>query len=116
MRHLSKQKKFGRTMNQRNALLNGLIRSLIEREKIITTVVKAKSIKPRIEKLITKGKHKDLSTIRYLQSRLDSKNAKKIYEILAPRYQSRAGGYTKIIKLPPRKSDGAAVAVIELVK
>ena len=116
MRHLSNQKKFGRTRNQRNALLNGLIRSLIEREKIVTTTVKAKGIKPQVEQIITKGKNKNLSTIRYLHSLLDSKNAKKVYEILSPRYQERTGGYTKILRIPPRKSDGAEMAIIEFIK
>ncbi len=116
MRHLSKQKKFGRTRNQRNALLNGLIRSLIEREKIVTTTVKAKSIRPHVEQIITKGKSKNLTTIRYLHSLLDPKNAKKVYEVLSPRYQERAGGYTKILRMPPRKSDGAEIAVIEFIK
>ncbi|MDO8495342.1 MAG: 50S ribosomal protein L17 [bacterium] len=116
MRHLSKQKKFGRTMNQRNALLNGLVRSLIERERIVTTEVKAKSLRPRVEKIITKGKVKNLSTVRYLHSLLNPKNAKKVYDVLSPRYQSRPGGYTKIMKMPPRKSDGASMAIIELIK
>jgi large subunit ribosomal protein L17 len=103
-------------MNQRNALLNGLVRSLIEHERIVTTTVKAKSLKPRVEKIITKGKNKDLSTMRYLHSLLDPKNARKVYNVLSPRYQSRAGGYAKILKMPNRKSDGAAMAIIELIK
>lgn len=103
-------------MNQRHALLNGLIQSLIEREKIVTTVVKAKSVRPRMEKIITKGKQKDLPTIRYLHRLLNPKNAKKVYDILSPRYLTRPGGYIKIMKLPPRKSDGAAMATIELIK
>lgn len=116
MRHLRKNKKFGRTVNKRQALLSGLVQSLIEREKIVTTAAKAKSIKPRLEQIITKGKKKDLSTVRYLHRRLDSQNAKKVYDVLSPRYQARAGGYVRILKLPPRKSDGAAMAVIELIK
>lgn len=116
MRHLSKNKKFGRTKNQRNALLNGLIRSLIEHEKITTTVVKAKAVRPRLERIITKGKTKDLSAVRYLHQRLDPKNAKKVYDVLGPRYHARAGGYAKILKMPARKSDGAEMAIIELIK
>ena len=103
-------------MNKRNALLNGLARSLIEREKIVTTMVRAKSLKPKVEQIITKGKDKNLSTIRYLHRQLDPKNAKKVYEMLSPRYQARAGGYAKILRLPPRKSDGAEMAIIELLK
>lgn len=116
MRHLSKYKKFGRPKNQRNALLNGLIRSLIDHEKITTTIVKAKAIQPRLEQMITRGKSKNLSARRYLHQRLDPKNAKKVYDILGPRYQSRSGGYSKILKTPSRKSDGADMAIIELIK
>lgn len=115
MRHLSKNKKFGRTVNKRQALLNGLIRSLIEHEKIVTTAAKAKGIKPHLEQIITKGKNKNLSTVRYLHRLLDPKNAKKVYDVLSPRYQSRRGGYAKILKIPPRKSDGAKMAIMELV-
>lgn len=116
MRHLSKNKKFGRPKNKRNALLNGLMRSVIEREKITTTLVKAKAIRPRLENLITKGKTKNLATMRYLHQQLGPANAKKVYGILGPRYQSRPGGYLKIMRLPARQSDGAAMAVIELLK
>src|SRR3989344_5111835 len=99
MRHLSKNKKFGRTKNKRNALLNGLIRSLIEREKITTTIVKAKAIRPRLEQIITKGKQKDVSTTRYLPQRLDPKNTKKVYDVLGPRYHARPGVYSKILRM-----------------
>ena len=116
MRHLSKKKKFGRTSGKRDALLKGLVCSLIEREKITTTATKAKAIRPLVEKAVTRGKDKNLSAIRFLNSLLDAKTAKKICEVIAPRYQSRLGGYTKILKLPARKSDGSPMAIIEFIK
>lgn len=116
MQHLKKTRKFGRERNQRNALLKSLIRSLIEQEKIVTTEAKAKSLRPLVEKVITRGKSNNLAAVRYLNSFLDAKNAKKVYEVLGPRYQSRAGGYTRILRRPARKSDGSPQALIEFVK
>ncbi len=119
MRHHNKNKKFGRERNQRRALLRSLAIALITNEKIETTVVKAKAIRPYVEKLITKGKKNDLATRRLLNSKLGSGGdiaTKKIIEVLAPKYKDRAGGYLRIIKSGKRiGSDGAEMAIIEFV-
>ena len=116
MQHLKKGRVFGRTKNLRSALIRDLVKSLIEHEKITTTEAKAKSLRPAVEKIITRGKKRTLAVNRHLVSFFGEKTAKKVSGILAPRYQSRFGGYTRITKLPPRKSDGSRMAVIELVK
>ncbi|HEY4484115.1 MAG TPA: 50S ribosomal protein L17 [Candidatus Paceibacterota bacterium] len=116
MKHRKKGKIFGRTKKQRSALIQGLAESLIQHERIITTETKAKSLRPVVEKLVTKGKEKDLSKLRQLVSLTNKKTAKKLLEILGPRYRSRGGGYTKITKLAPRKSDGSPMAIIEFIK
>ena len=100
----------------RVALMRDLMRALIEKEKITTTEAKAKAIRPKIEKVITRGKKKNISNIRFLSSELGIGSAKKVYDTLSPRYQNRAGGYTRILKMAPRKSDNSSMAVIEFVK
>ncbi len=98
------------------ALVRDLMRALIEKEKIITTEAKAKALRPKIEKVITRGKQKNISNIRFLSSELGMGLAKKVYDTLSPRYQNRAGGYTRILKIAPRKSDNSLMALIEFVK
>ncbi|MEX2052506.1 MAG: 50S ribosomal protein L17 [Candidatus Paceibacterota bacterium] len=117
MRHANNKRKFGREKNQRNALLKSLALNLIVREKIKTTEPKAKELRPFIEKLVTKAKKNDLATRRVVISRLfgRSREAKKLFDIIAPRYTSKNGGYTRILKLGARKSDGAKMAIIEFV-
>lgn len=116
MKHHKKGKTFGRIRKVRTALMRDLMRSIIEHEKIITTETKAKALRPKIEKLITKGKRKNTANIRRLVSKLGIDSAKKIYGQLSPRFQNRAGGYTRIIKMPPRKSDNSSMAIIEFLK
>lgn len=116
MKHRKKGRKFGRKRDQRKALLKGLAANLILKEKITTTEVKAKELRPFVEKLITKSKTKNLATIRYLSAILPTKARKKITEQIGPRYQSRAGGYTRIVKKQARQGDGAKMAIIELIK
>lgn len=108
-------RKFGRESAQRKALLNGLARSLFLKEKIKTTEAKAKEVRPFAEKLITRAKKGDLSARRYLIRYFDNQTVKKLVEEIAKRYENRAGGYTRIIKLGLRKSDASKMAVIELV-
>lgn len=116
MKHLKKGRKFHRRRGQRKALFKSLINNLILREKIETTEAKAKEIRPLMEKLITVGKKQNLASLKLLISRLSKKSAEKVYYQLAPRYQSRSGGYTRIIKSAERKKkDGAKVAIIEFV-
>ncbi len=96
--------------------MRDLMRSLIEREKITTTETKAKALRPKIEKIITKGKQKNIANLRYFSSKFGPGLAKKICEIISPRYQNRKGGYIRIIKRTPRKSDHSSMEMIELVK
>lgn len=116
MKHLKNNRKFGRVRKQRKALLKHLAHALILNEKIKTTEPKAKSLKIFMEKLITKGKKQELASMKLLSSRISKQSSKKLFNEISPRYKDRNGGYTRIIKLPPRKSDGAKVAYIELVK
>lgn len=117
MRHHNSNRKFGRDKNQRKALLSSLALNLIIRERIKTTEPKAKELRPFIEKIITKAKKGDTATRRVLISSLINrkKEVKKVFEVLAPKYQEKKGGYTRIIKLGARKSDGAKMAIIEFV-
>ncbi len=116
MRHRKKGRKFGRVRKVRTALVKSLLRALVLKEKIRTTEPKAKEIRPKIEKLVTRGKSGSLAARRIIASRIDQESAKKIVEVIAPRYKERPGGYTRIIKLPARKSDNAKMALIEFVK
>ena len=117
MRHHNSKRKFGRSKTQRHALLNSLALNLIVREKIKTTEPKAKELRPFIEKLITRAKRGDLATRRLIISKLSNRNSevKKLFEIFAPRYADKKGGYTRVLKLGARKSDGAKMAIIEFV-
>jgi len=115
MRHHNQVRKFGRSASQRRALLNGLARSLVIREKIRTTEAKAKELRPFIEKLITHSRKGTLSSRRLVISFVGEDAGKKMIEDVGPRFKDRPGGYTRILKLPNRKSDGAKMAQIELV-
>lgn len=116
MRHLKKGRKLGRKKDQWKALMKGLFNSLITKERIKTTEAKAKELRPFAEKLISKSRTKNLAAIRHLARYLTKLNLKKIINQVGPRYQQRPGGYTRIIKLGPRQSDGTKMALIELVK
>ena len=97
-------------------MLKNLAVSLILYEKIKTTSAKAKAVRSLVEKLITRGKKNDLSARRYLIKYLPVENAvKKVMEVLSPKYKERQGGYTRIVKLGPRKGDGAQMVIIEFV-
>jgi large subunit ribosomal protein L17 len=117
MRHHNTKRKFGRDKNQRKALLSSLALNLIVRGKIKTTEPKAKELRPFIEKLITKAKKGDAATRRVIISKLSnrSKEVKKLFEIIAPKYMDKKGGYTRVLKLGARKADGAPMAIIELI-
>ena len=115
MKHLKKGRKFGRKRDQRKALLKSLARSLVLHEKIKTTQAKAKELRPFIEKLVTRARKGDLNAHRYIARIFNDKPRKKLINQIAKRYDKRAGGYTRIIKLGPRKSDTAQMAIIEFV-
>ena len=116
MRHKLGYKKLNRTSEHRKALIKNMLNSLIKYEQIITTLPKAKLIKPQAEKLITLGKKKNLTNTRVLITKLQDKtNANKILNILSKRYEKRAGGYTRIVKAGYRYGDNSPMAVIEFV-
>lgn len=116
MRKRKKGRKLSRKRDQRKALLKAEATALFLKEKIQTTEAKAKELAPFVEKQITKAKIGNLSAIRQLARYFSKKIIKKLFEEIGPRYKERKGGYTRIIKLGPRKSDGAKMAIIELVK
>jgi large subunit ribosomal protein L17 len=116
MKHGNSIRKFGRKRNQRKALISSLARSLVLKEKIKTTEAKAKSLRPWIEKLITKGKRGLLSDRRDIISKIGKDSGQKVVNDLGLRYKERKGGYVRITKMPKRKSDGSSMAVIELIK
>jgi len=115
MIHGHKIKQLSREKNQRNALLKTLVVSLVREGKIRTTEVKAKAMKPFVERLVTKAKVGDLGARRLVSSKIGPVAAKQMIEKIAPNFKDRNGGYTRIIKLETRKTDGAKMAQIEFV-
>jgi large subunit ribosomal protein L17 len=116
MRHQKNTVKLGRTAEHRKALLANQVCSLIEHSRIKTTLAKAKAVRPFAEKMVTLGKNGSLHDRRNAISYLHQpKMVKKLFEEIAPRSASRAGGYTRIIKLGPRLSDSAPMAYLEWV-
>jgi len=116
MRHQKKTVKLGRTAEHRKALLANQVCSLIEHQRIKTTLAKAKAVRPLAEKMVTLGKQGSLHARRTALAVLRQKNAvKKLFDDIAPRSAERNGGYTRIIRLGLRKSDAAQVAFIEWV-
>lgn len=116
MRHRNVGRKLGRTKAPREALLRNLATSVVLYEKVKTTEAKAKEVRPLVEKMITKGKVSSLAARRELSAFFYTElPVKKILEVLGPRYQNRAGGYTRIIKIGRRQGDAAPVVQIELV-
>lgn len=116
MRKLKTGRKFSRTRDQRKAFLKALISALVLNGKIRTTQARAKEISGFTEKFITYSKKGDLTSRRRLAKFFPRKVVKKLVDELGPRYKERKGGYTRIIKLGQRKSDGAEMSIIELVK
>ncbi len=121
MRHHNANRKLSRKSGPRKALVRSLARSLVLQEKIQTTEAKAKELRPFVEKLITRGKASrgkntiTLAARRFLISQVGSEAGKKIADVLAPKFQTRAGGYVRILHMPRRISDGSSMAHIEFV-
>ncbi len=116
MRHRLGNKKLNRTSEHRKALIKNMLNSLIKYEQIKTTLPKAKVLRPQAEKIITIGKKQNLQNTRKLISKLQNKvSTKKVFDILSKRYNSRKGGYTRIIKAGYRYGDNAPLAIIEFV-
>jgi large subunit ribosomal protein L17 len=116
MRHAKTHRKFNRRSEHRRAMLANLAASLIKHEQIITTLPKAKDLRPIVEKLVTLGKRGGLHARRQAIAQMrDVTMVKKLFEVIGPRYQARAGGYTRVLKAGFRYGDSAPVAVIEFV-
>jgi large subunit ribosomal protein L17 len=116
MRHGMSGRKFGRTRGHRRAMLANLAAALLKHEQILTTLPKAKDLRPYTEKLISLGKKGDLHSRRQAVSTLrDEKVGKKLFDVLGPRYTERSGGYIRIMKAGYRRGDSAPMAIIELV-
>ena len=116
MRHKKAGYKLGRNIAARRALLRGLVTSVIEQERVITTITKAKAAKPLVEKMITLAKQDTLHARRQAASFLATPNAvKKLFDKLGTRFGQRNGGYTRVVRLGWRKGDGAEQAMLELV-
>jgi large subunit ribosomal protein L17 len=119
MRHHKNIRKFGRVKKGREALLRSLARALIIKERITTTEAKAKELRPFVEKLVTKATQATVASRRLVAARLggggDEDPLKILFDTIAPKYKNRSGGYTRIIKIAPRKSDASKMAIIEFV-
>jgi large subunit ribosomal protein L17 len=116
MRHSNTGRKFGRHSSHRKALFANLAASLITHEQIVTTLPKAKDLRPIVEKLVTLGKKGDLHARRQAISEIrDEAAVQKLFAVIGPRYADRAGGYTRVLKAGFRYGDGGAVGVIEFV-
>tara|TARA_B100001093_G_scaffold112957_1_gene105334 strand:- start:1347 stop:1787 length:441 start_codon:yes stop_codon:yes gene_type:complete len=116
MKHRIKGKKLNRTSSHRKALFKNMAQAIIKHEQIVTTLPKAKTMKPIVDKLITLGKKGSLHARRQAFSKLrDEDMVTKLFGTLAPRYADRNGGYTRVLKAGYRYGDAAAMAVIELV-
>ena len=116
MRHRVAGRKLQRTSSHRAALFRNMAAALIKHEQITTTTAKAKELRPYVEKLITLAKKGGLSNRRLAHARLmDDVQLVKLFDVIAPRYAERSGGYTRVIKAGIRSSDAAPIAIIELV-
>lgn len=116
MRHGFKGRRFARSVSHRRAMFANLSASLIEHEQIVTTLQKAKDLRPIVEKLVTLGKRGDLHARRQVIAQIgNEKIVKRLFDTIAPRYADRHGGYLRIMKAGFRHGDNAAMAVIEFV-
>ena len=116
MRHGKAHRKFNRTAEHRKAMFENMAASLIKHEQIVTTLPKAKDLRPIVEKLVTLGKRGDLHARRQAIAVLqDEVVVKKLFEVLASRYKARQGGYTRVLKAGFRHGDSAPIGVIEFV-
>jgi large subunit ribosomal protein L17 len=116
MRHGNAHRKFNRTAEHRRAMFANMAVALIQHEQIVTTLPKAKDLRPVVEKLITLGKRGDLHARRQAIAQMrDIEIVRKLFEVIGPRYKDRNGGYTRVLKAGFRHGDNAPVAVIELV-
>jgi large subunit ribosomal protein L17 len=116
MYHRIKKRRFGRTHEHRKAMFANMAQALIKHEQIITTLPKAKDLRPVVEKLVTLGKRGDLHARRQAIAQIkDVVLVRKLFDVLGPRYKDRNGGYTRVLKAGFRYGDNAPMAVIEFV-
>lgn len=116
MRHRSKKKTLDRKAASRKSLISSTSANLILYERIRTTDARAKAVRSYTERLVTRGKSNTIANQRYVNARLPVKSAaRKIFEVLGPKYASRNGGYTRIIKIGQRQGDGACMVMLEFV-
>ena len=116
MRHKKLGRRFSRDSSHRQAMFSNMAASLIKHEQIVTTLHKAKDLRRIIDKYVTLAKRGDLNSRRLAASRMgDEAMVKKLFEVIAPRYKDRSGGYTRVMRAGYRYGDSAAVAVIEFV-
>ena len=109
-------RKLGKPTDQRMAMLRAMVTYLLESGRIKTTVTRAKEVAPLAEKMITLGKHQTLADYRRALSFITKEDvAKKLFDEIAPKYSMRTGGYTRIVRIGPRRGDGAEMAILELV-
>jgi len=114
MRHLNSGRKLNRSSAHRKALLKNLVLSLIRHERIHTTDAKAKELRRYADRIVTLGKQGDLAARRMVFSLIESRDAvKKLFDVIAPRFKDRAGGYTRVVKFNVRRGDAAAVSIVE---
>ncbi len=117
MRHNMVHRKLGRVTEHRRALFRNQLRSIIAHERIVTTLPKAKELRPIVERMVTLGRRSDSVHARRLAGRWigDRDLIKRLFSEIGPRFVDRPGGYTRIVKLGPRKGDGVELAILELV-
>ncbi len=117
MRHQNKNKILDRKVGPRKALVKTLAGQIIIYQKVKTTKAKAKVLKSYVEKLITKARKNDISTMRFLKTKLNSASAvKKLLEVYGPQFKEKSGGYLRIVKSDKRKGDGAEMVYLEIIK
>ncbi|HUR80247.1 MAG TPA: 50S ribosomal protein L17 [Thermoanaerobaculia bacterium] len=116
MRHGYANRKLGRTSSHRNAMFRNQLASIIESERIVTTLPKAKELRPQIEKLITLAKNDSVHARRQAARQITDEAVTKLFDTLGPRFSTRPGGYTRILKLGARRGDAAEMAILELVE
>ncbi len=116
MRHAMHGRKLGRTTAHRRALFRNQLASLVEHERITTTLPKAKELRPIAEKMVTQGKRGTVHARRRVRRWLSDRHlVKRLFDVIAPRFTERGGGYLRIMKLGSRKGDGAEMALLEFV-
>ncbi len=117
MRHLKSGRKLNRTASHRKALIRNLLKALVQREQIQTTDAKAKELRRWADRIVTLGKKDTLHARRLAYAQLGSRVlVSRLFDDIAPRFQNRAGGYTRIIKLGPRRGDAAPISLIEFTE